>query len=329
MGVDYTLISNIPDMCCFSDLFLCCGSSQESTSCVELPTESVNIGLIVYGLLIICLNCIKGIMMYLKISRIRLRRYVTTLSVLVIDCAIGLYLLMVGWSKYVIPAGLILNPWDGRHMTCLFGAWLQQFMSIFINALTAKHAYDYAKDVTSGQLASRSKGVWQLVGFFIVTALSSIGLTALVVLIPLPIETILTDVYPLCSILLVNNSKGHNLELASLAILLTNILLSAMTIAFICRLWIIIKSSRKAVEGLGSVVRTSNVSSQHGPGIRIVVRSLASIIANVFGMCIYLLVGPFTMNEVAVSISLTLIFHGPSFISPLIYIITILAANSK
>ena len=329
VGVDYTLISNIPDMCCFPDLFLCCGSSHEMTSCVELPTESVNIGLIVYGLLIICMNCVKGIMMYLKISRMRLRKYVTTLSVLVIDCAIGLYLLMVGWSKYVIPAGLILNPWDGRHITCLFGAWLQQFMSLFIIALTAKHAYDYAKDVTSGQLASRNKGVWQLVGFLIVTAMSSIGLTALVVLLPLPIETILTDVYPLCSILLVNNSKGHNLELASLAILLTNILLSIMTIAFICRLWIIIKSSRKAVEGFGSVVKTSNVSSQHGPGIRIVVRSLATIIANVFGMCIYLLVGPITMNEVAVSISLTLVFHGPSFISPLIYIITIVAANIK
>ena len=319
-----TFISNVSYLCCFQERFKCCGSSLELSTCLNRLTDAVIIGSIIYGILIIGINVLTGVIIYQKMSSIQRIKDFGTLVVFVMDGSMGLYLVLVGLTRYLTPIGLVQRPGDIRHIACLFGAWLQQFLSLSTSGIKAKQAFDYMKRTRSVEMAV--KGVRSQIVWFIMNLMLSIALTGLLFL-PVPLQKPIFDVYPVCSILLVNHSRGGELQHISLAILVANILLGVMTIVFIVRVWLNIKSSRKAVEGFGAIVKTENLVTQLAPGIRMAVRSAVSILANIFGMCIYLLVDAATMGIVVIPLLLTLIFNSPSLISPLTYIITVATAN--
>ena len=331
LGFDFqiTLFSNLSYMCCFQEIFKCCGSLHELSPCLTLISHGVSIVSIVYGLCVIGLNVFTGIKIYQKMSHTQRSKDFGTLVVFAMDGVMGLYLILVGLTKYLTPFGLIQKQYDFRYMTCLFGAWLQLFISLSTNAIKTKQAYDYMKDTGSGQLATESKRIWLQILWFVLIILVPIAFTGFVILIPLPFENRLADVYPICSILLVNQSRGGKVQHVSLAIFLINVLLGIMTIVFIVRVWQLIKSSRKAVEGFGAVIKAGNLTSQLAPGLRMIVRSSVSILANIFGVFIHLLVDASTMGKVAIPVSLILIFNSPFLISPLTYIITFATTYRK
>ena len=313
-------------LCCFQDSFECCGSSLELSTCLNILTDAVSIGSMVYGLFVIGLNSITGVMMCQKMSSIQRRKYAGTIFVFAMDGVLGLYIVLVGLTKYLTPFGLIHKHHEFRHITCLFGAWLQLSISLSTNAMKAKQAFDYMKLTVSAQLATGTKLVWSQFGWPILIIMISMSLTAFVFLIPLHFDKILADMYPICSILLINRSRGRTLQDVALVILVANILLGVMTNGFIVVVWLKIKTSQKAVEGLGTVVKTGNWVLKLTTGVRMVVRSVVSILANIFGMFIYLFVDGSTVGSVEIPLLLIVVFNSPALINPLTYITTTAAA---
>ena len=320
-----TLISNLPYLCCFHSILNCCGSTNEVSTCINLLTDIVSSVSIVYGLFVMTLNCLTAIILYNKMSSKQRRKDAATLCVISMDGIIGVYLVVVGLSKYISTIGLVQKLHDVRHVSCLFGAWLQQFLFLSADAIKAKQAFDYMKHIGSRQMVIGATTACSQIRWFILNILSSMSLTGFVILFPLVFEKNLAEAYPICSILLVNHATGSRVQYVPLAVLGANVLLGTLTIVFIIRIWHTIKLTRKAVERLGTVVKSKKRSSHLAPGMRMIIRSSVSLFANIFGISIYLFVDVSTMGNVVIPLLVTLIFNSPSFVSPLTYIVTLSA----
>ena len=149
----------LPYLFCFHGILNCCGSTNEVSTCINLLTDSVSSVSIVYGLFVMTLNCLTAIILYNKMSSKQRRKDAATLCVIAMDGIIGLYLVVVGLSKYISTIGLMQKLHDVRQVSCLFGAWMQQFLFLSADTIKAKQAFDYMKLTGSGQIIIGSKSV--------------------------------------------------------------------------------------------------------------------------------------------------------------------------
>ena len=319
----YTLITNTPYLCCFSNIFNCCDTKPILSNCLNLLNHGTNASLIVYGLFIMIANCTAVVLVFQRMSSSQRRNEFATLCVFVLDIVLGVYLTVTGLAVYVNTQGFIHKPYGLRHNGCWFGAWLQLFLSNLVNSIKTKHAFNYMKQIDSGILSPENRFTSSIRWIILMTIVSVI-LAGASVLFPLIFNRHPLNILPICSLLLGNVSEGYKTCQVSLGILVGNVAMTVITLLFIGKVWRTVALSRKTIQALGTMTNKKE-HSQYVPGLRMIIRASCSLIANVYGISLCALVDSSTLDSVSIPVSLTFVFNSPSLINPLTYIVYIYA----